>query len=200
MNKATLAGAAMIAVAAVTVPAMVAWSQTPAPAAGAESGGLRGPGPGREGPGRDGPGRESQGREGQGREGQGREGMRHGWDRWARDVSPQQACVDRLARRAGFVAAMGVKLNLTQDQKPLWDKLLAATQSAQEGQRKLCDALPSSKDDAGKLTVIDRMNHRQQVLQAQLQALQQTEPAVQALYQSLTPAQKTVLDHPFRRG
>jgi hypothetical protein len=180
MNKATRAGAAMIAVAAVTVPAVMAWSQSPPPAAGMESGGPRGPG--------------------QGREGQGREAMRGGWGRWARDTSPQQACVNRLARRAGFVAAMGVKLNLTQDQKPLWDKLLAATQSAQEGQRKLCDALPTSREDAEKVTVIDRMNQQQQMLQARLQALQQTEPAVQALYQSLTPEQKAILDRPFRRG
>ncbi len=177
MNKATLAGAAMIAIAAVTVPAVVAWSQSPPPppAAGAEPGGPRGPGPGHE-------------------------GMQRGWGRWAHDVSPQRACVDRIARRAGFVAAMGVKLNLTADQKPLWDKLVAATQSAQEGQRKLCDALPMSRDGADKLTVIDRMNHRRQVLQARLQSLQQTEPAVQALYQSLTPEQKAVLDHPFRQG
>jgi Spy/CpxP family protein refolding chaperone len=176
MNKATLAGAAMIAVAAVTVPAVMAWSQSPPPPAafGAMPDGPRGPG------------------------GPGHEGMRGG--RWARDMSPQKACVDRIARRAGFVAAMGVKLNLTADQKPLWDKLVAATQSAQEGQRKLCDALPASREGADKLTVIDRMHHREQVLQARLQAMQQAEPAVQALYQSLTPEQKAVLDHPFRRG
>jgi hypothetical protein len=181
MDKATLAGAAMIAVAAVTLPTVMAWSQSPAPAAtGTEAGGPRGSGAGHEGP--------------------GREGMRRGGDRWARDVSPQQACVDRIARRAGFVAAMGVKLNLTADQKPLWEKLVTATQSAQESQRKQCDALPASRDGADKLTVIDRMHHREQMLQARLQGLQQVEPAVQALYQSLTPEQKAVLDHPFRRG
>lgn len=182
MNKMTLAGAAMIVVAAVTAPAMVAWSQSPPlPAPGAaEPGGPRGPGSGHDRP--------------------RREGMHQGWGHWARDVSPQQHCVDRIARRAGFVAAMGVKLNLTADQKPLWDKLLTAAQAAQESQRKLCDALPTSRDGADKLTVIDRMKHHEQALQARLQGLQQTEPAVQALYQSLTPEQKTMLDHPFRRG
>jgi hypothetical protein len=177
MNKTTLAGAAMIAVAAVTLPAVMAWSQSAPlpPAAGADAGNPRGAG-------------------------EGHDGMRRGWGRWARDVSPQQACVDRIARRAGFVAAMGVKLNLTAEQKPLWDKLVAATQSTQADQRKLCDGLPTSRDGADKLTVIDRMNHQQQTLQTRLQGLQQVEPAVQALYQSLTPEQKAVLDHPFRRG
>jgi len=179
MDKVTLAGAVMIAVAAATLPTVMAWSQS-SPPAGAEAGGPRGPGAGHEGP--------------------GREGMHRGGERWAHDVSPQQACVDRIARRAGFVAAMGVKLNLTANQKPLWDKLLTATQSAQDSQRKLCDALPTSRDSADKLTVIDRMHHHEQMLQTRLQGLQQVEPAVQALYQSLTPEQKVVLDHPFQRG
>jgi hypothetical protein len=177
MNRSTLAGAAMIAVTAVAVPVM-AWSQSPPPpspagAAPDASGGAGAPG---------------------------HDWMHHGWGRGARDVSPQQACVDRIARRAGFIAAMGFKLNLTAEQKPLWDKVLVATQSAQDAQRKFCSSLPASAEDRGKETFIDRMNHRQQMLQAQLQALQQTEPAVQALYEKLTPEQKAMLDHPFRRG
>lgn len=181
MNKSTLVGAAMIAVAAVAMPAVLAWSQSPPapPPAGAAPGAPDGPG---------GPG------------GPGRDGMHRGWGRWARNVSPQQRCVDRLARRAGFVASIGFKLNLTPDQKPLWDKLVAATQTAEDAQRKLCDALPASKEDFGKLTVIDRMKHHEQVMQARLQALQQTEPMVQALYDKLTPEQKAIVDHPFHRG
>ena len=174
MNKSMLAGAAMIAAAAVAVP-VIAWSQSPPPA----------PPPAGSG--------------GPGHEGMRPDGMRE-WGRWARNVSPQQACVDRLARRAGFVASIGFKLNLTPEQKPLWDRVVEATQSAQDGQRKLCAALPATAEDRGKLTVIDRMNHREQMLQAQLQTLQQTEPAVQALYDKLTPEQKAILDHPFRRG
>jgi hypothetical protein len=169
----------MIAAAAVTMPAMLAWSQSPPAAPGAAPGMPGGPG-GAGGPGRD--------------------GMHGGWGRWAHNVSPQKACVDRIARRAGFVASIGFKLNLTPDQKPLWDKLVAATQSAQDNERKLCDALPASKDDAGKQTIIDRIKHRQDMLQAQLQGLQQTAPAAQALYDKLTPEQKTIVDHPFHRG
>ena len=177
MNKSTLAGAAMIAAVAVAMPAMLAWSQSPPPPpAGAAPGAPGGPG------------------------GPGHEWGHRAWGREARNVSPQQRCVDRLARRAGFVAAIGFKLNLTPDQKPLWDKLVAATQTAEDAQRKLCTALPASKEDFGKLTVIDRMKHREQVMQARLQALQQTEPAVQALYDKLTPEQKAIVDHPFHRG
>ena len=180
MNKSMLAGAAMIVAAAVAVP-VVAWSQSPPPPPPGGPAGVP-PGPGDRGPG-------------------GGHGWMHrgGWERWAH-VSPQQACVDRIARRAGFVASMGFRLNLTAEQKPLWDKVLAATQAAEDSQRKLCDALPAKPEDRAKMTVIDRLSHRQQVLQAQLQALQQTEPAVQALYDKLTSEQKAMLDHPFRRG
>jgi hypothetical protein len=175
MNKSTLAGAVLIAVAAAGVP-VLAWSQSATPPAPA---GAAAPGPG------GGPERGQM--------------MRRGWGRWARNVAPQQACIDRLARRAGFLASVGFKLNLTAEQKPLWDKVVAATQSAEEGQRKLCASLPASVADRDKETIIDRMKHRQAMLQAQLEALQQTGPAVQALYEKLTPEQKAVVDHPFRR-
>jgi hypothetical protein len=182
MNKSTLAGAAMIAVAAVAAPAVMAWSQSPPPPPPPAAGGSGAPdaagGPGGPGHGE----------------------MHHGWGHGGMNRSPQQACVDRLARRAGFIASIGFKLNLTVDQKPLWDKVVAATQAAEAEQRRLCSALPATAEDRGKLTVIERMTHREQVLQAQLQALQQTEPAVQALYQALSPEQKAILDHPFRRG
>lgn len=184
MKKSMLAGAAMVAAVAVAVP-VIGWSQSapPPPPAGA-------PGPG--GPGGPGGGDRMGGPD--------RDGMMHrGWERWAHK-SPQQACVDRLARRAGFIAAVGFKLNLTADQKPLWDKVVSVTQSAEDAQRKLCDALPANAQDRDKLTVIDRLHHHEQVLQARLQAMQQADPAVQALYDKLTPAQKEILDHPHKRG
>src|SRR5271170_5936703 len=147
MNKSTLVGAAMMTVAAVVVP-VLAWSQSAPPPP--PPGGTAGPGGPEHGP------------------------MRPGWGRWARDVSPQQMCVDRLARRAGFVASIGFKLNLTADQKPLWDKVVATTQAAQDTQRKLCSSLPASVEDRGKQTILDRLTHHEQMLQAQLQGLQQT--------------------------
>ena|SRR5579872_1069712 len=179
MKKSMIAGAVMVAAAAVAVP-VIGWSQSPPPPASAGA-----PGPG-------GPGGDHMGGP-----------MHHEWAgrmmAW-RNKSPQQACVDRLARHAGLIASIGFKLNLTSDQQPLWDKLVSVTQNAEDAQRKLCDALPANAQDRDKLTAIDRLHHREQVLQAKLQAMQQADPAVQALYDKLTPAQKEVLDHPFKRG
>src|SRR5437667_17908 len=50
-----------------------------------------------------------------------REG-RHGWMRQMMQMSPQQRCEERLARRAGGVAYLVAKLNFNDQQKPLWDK------------------------------------------------------------------------------
>ena len=47
--------------------------------------------------------------------------------------------------------------------------------------------------------MLDRMGRREQFLSARLQALQQARPALEALYNSLTPDQKAIIDHPFRQ-
>jgi hypothetical protein len=44
------------------------------------------------------------------------------------------------------------------------------------------------------------MDREQQFLSARLDAVQSGKPALQALYQALTPEQKAIFDHPFRRG
>ena len=59
--------------------------------------------------------------------------------------------------------------------------------------------LAASADQRGQETILDRMNRREQFLSARLQALQQAKPALEALYQSLSPDQKAIINHPFRR-
>ena len=131
-----------------------------------------------------------------GREGRGRMGeMRH----MMMNRSPKERCEERLARRAGFIAYTVAKLNLTAEQKPLWDKLNGAIQSAADKERQLCANLPTQPGPEAQGTILDRMGRREQVLQARLQAMQQTRPALEALYNALTPEQKAVVDHPFRR-
>jgi hypothetical protein len=181
MNRSMLAGAALIAVAAVAAPIM-AWSDDNPNAASpqaAQGGDRHGGGMWRH------------------------EGMRQGMFgrmmNWTADRTPQQKCEEHLARRAGFVAYIGARLNLTAEQKPLWDKVQAATQTAQDKQRELCGTLKPAAE-RGQETMLDRMSRREQRLTASLQGLQQVEPAVQALYQALTPEQKAIVDHPFRRG
>lgn len=114
-------------------------------------------------------------------------------------ASPQQRCEERLARRAGMVAYTGAKLKLTAEQQPLWDKLHAALRAAGDRQRQLCDALGASAE-RGQTTLLDRLDRAEQRLSDRLEALRQVRPALEQLYQALTPEQKGTIDHSFVRG
>ena len=108
---------------------------------------------------------------------------------------PQDRCIDRLAWRAARRAYVETKLNLTAQQQPLWDKVQTAAQTEEQKERQLCSSLKPGAEP----TMLDRMDRMQQFLSARLEALQAAKPAVQALYQSLTPEQQAILNHPFRR-
>jgi hypothetical protein len=111
-------------------------------------------------------------------------------------LPPRQRCEERLARRAGIVAYTVAKLNLTAEQKPLWDKLQAQLQSAAERERQLCAGLKPASERSQE-TVLDRVGRREQFLAARLQGLQQAKPALEQFYQALTPEQKAIVNHPF---
>ncbi len=109
---------------------------------------------------------------------------------------PQERCVDRLAWRAARRAYVETKLDLTPAQRPLWDKVQSAAQTEAQKERQLCASLKAGT----AATLLDRMDRMQQFLSARLDGLQAARPALQALYQALTPQQQTILDHPFRHG
>ncbi|MGC2411509.1 MAG: Spy/CpxP family protein refolding chaperone [Stellaceae bacterium] len=114
-------------------------------------------------------------------------------------LEPRQRCEERLARRAGMVAYTVAKLNLTAEQRPSWDKLQGLMQTASDKQRQLCASLKPAAE-RGQETILDRADRREQFLTARLQGLQQIRPALEQFYQSLTPEQKAIVNHPFRHG
>jgi hypothetical protein len=108
---------------------------------------------------------------------------------------PQERCIDRLARRAAHLAYVETKLNLTAQQQPLWDKVQSVAQTEEQKERQLCAGLKPGAES----TMLDRMDRMQQFLSARLEGLQAARPAVQALYQALTPEQQAIFNRPFRR-
>jgi hypothetical protein len=108
----------------------------------------------------------------------------------------QEKCIDRLAWRAARRAYIETKLDLTAAQRPLWDKVESAAQTEEQKERQLCASLKGSAAP----TIVERMGRMQQFLAARLDGLTAAKPAVEALYQALTPAQRAILDHPFRRS
>ena len=187
MNRSIVAGAALCAGLAIATP-MLAWSASEAEPrigqAGLDHRGMgRGMGMGMGG----GPGDRGE---------RGMAGHHHGWTHGMTQLSPQQRCEERLARRAGMIAYTIAKLNLTPEQRPSWEKLRDQMQTAGDRQHQLCAALKPAAGRAQE-TVLDRASRREQFLTARLQAVQQTRPALEQLYQALTPEQKAIIDHPF---
>ena len=108
---------------------------------------------------------------------------------------PQGRCEERLAWRAAMRAYAEAKLKLTPEQRPLWDKVQSAAQAEEQKERQLCTTLKPETD----ATLLERLDRMQQFLSTRLDGLQSAKPSLEALYQALTPEQRAILDHPFRR-
>lgn len=126
----------------------------------------------------------------------------HGWTRGRHammDRSPQERCEERLARQAGHRAYIEAKLNLTAEQRPLWEKLASDVRVATDKQRQFCATLRPATERSSQ-TVLDQVDRREKFLSARLEAVQSEKPLLQALYQALTPEQRALLDHPHRHS
>jgi hypothetical protein len=106
-------------------------------------------------------------------------------------LSPKEWCLDRVAHVAGLVAYIEVRLDLTPEQRPLWDKLKEAAQAGIEKQRQVCETVGA---EGHPPTVLDREARAEQFLAARLALLQSTRPALEALYNALSPEQRAFLD------
>jgi LTXXQ motif family protein len=198
MHRFLIAGAALVAGVAIAAPIAMS-ADNPAPpspsaAAAPETHNM--------------PGNMGQGMMGQGMMGHGMMGMRgmmggpgamHRMMMMHRmqGMTPRQRCEERLARRAGLIAYTVAKLDLTAQQRPLWDKLNSIVQSASDRERQLCAQLKPAAE-RGQETILDRLDRRQQFLAARLDALKEARPALEQLYQALTADQKAIINHPFR--
>ena len=90
-----------------------------------------------------------------------------------------------------MVAYTVTMLNLTAEQRPLWDKLNDVLQQNLQKAQQLCAGLGQT---SGEQTVLDRLDRAERFLSARLQALQQIRPPLEQLYQALSPAQKQTLN------
>jgi LTXXQ motif family protein len=107
-------------------------------------------------------------------------------------------CLDRFARKAGHLAYLEAKLRLTTDQQPLWDKWQQAVTAGAQQERD--DCLASLPSEGARLTALDRDARLQKMLAIRVDTLKAARPALTALYDSLTPDQRTTFDHPRPMG
>jgi hypothetical protein len=105
-----------------------------------------------------------------------------------------EMCQDREAAAAARLAYLEAKLKPTAAQKPLFDKWRQALLDSAAKEKAAC--LSVTPPAGGPPSIVEREAHLQAMLSAKLQGLQNSHAALQALYDSLTPAQREILDRP----
>lgn len=105
----------------------------------------------------------------------------------------KKACGEMYAHQVGHLAFLEAKLELTDAQRAAWNKWRQARLDEATKERALClDNVP--KQDAPP-NALEREARAEKFMTAKLQAMQAARPALQALYDVLTPEQKTTFDH-----
>ena len=107
-------------------------------------------------------------------------------------------CIDHFARSAGRLAYLEARLQLTSDQQPLWDKWRQAVAAGAEKERNDCLAdLPAAGQ---RPTALERDSRMEKMMATKVATLQAARPALEALYNALTPEQRVVFDRPMHGG
>lgn len=108
----------------------------------------------------------------------------------------KEMCTDMYAHRASRLAYVQAKLNLTEQQQAAWNKWRQAVLDEATKAKTACLEITPKADNAPP-TILDREAGMEKMLSMKLQALQTTRPALEALYNVLSPDQKTTLDRSF---
>jgi hypothetical protein len=110
----------------------------------------------------------------------------------------KKMCVEHFARSVGRLAYLEAKLQLSAEQQPLWNKWAEATSAGSTTLRDDCLAAVPAEDTPK--TALDRDSLVEKLLTDKLDALKTARPALEALYQSLTPEQRMAFDRGTRPG
>lgn len=117
---------------------------------------------------------------------------RHDPGQWMKSM-----CIEHFARSASRLAYLEARLQLTSDQQPLWDKYQQVSQSGAAKERD--DCLASVPAAGTKPTALDREDRMEKMMAGKLASMQASRPALEALYNALSPEQRIALDRPMHR-
>ncbi|HET9273213.1 MAG TPA: Spy/CpxP family protein refolding chaperone [Methyloceanibacter sp.] len=118
-------------------------------------------------------------------------------DRMA-NFDPKALCLDRVARRAGNRTYLKIKLDLKPDQVTAWDAFAKASDAADVKDTARCNTLPSEMKD--RPNYVDRLGMEEAYMKARVERIEAVKPSLTALYNTLSPEQKVVLDRPRPMG
>ena len=118
-------------------------------------------------------------------------------DRMA-NFNPKAFCLDRVARRAGNRTYLKIKLDLKPEQMTAWDAFAKASDTADVKDTARCNALPSEMKE--RPSYVDRLGMEEAYMKARVERIEAVKPSLTALYNTLSPEQKAVLDRPRPMG
>ena len=102
-------------------------------------------------------------------------------------------CNDLYARKAGRLAYLEAALNVTDAQRGAFNQWRDAELSAAKSHSSMC--LAHAAGEKHEHDALARNERMQKMLEMKLSELKSEQPALEALYSSLTPEQKAVFDH-----
>lgn len=128
-------------------------------------------------------------------------GRHHEWmEQHKGDMAQWHArmCTDMYAHRVGMVAELGARLDLTDSQRPLFERWKSEVLENAKSHQSECAA--HTPDMGHRPTLLEREAHMREHLKERLAAMDAQAPALDALYDALNPAQKMELDHMGHHG
>lgn len=108
----------------------------------------------------------------------------------------KEMCTEHYARTAGHLGYLQAKLGLSEAQQATFAKWRQAVLEQSAKERATC--LEITPKANAKPTILEGEAHLEKMLSMKLQSLQATRPALEAVYESLSPEQKTIFDHELR--
>ncbi len=105
-------------------------------------------------------------------------------------------CGDRYAHEVARLAYLEAKLEVTEKQRGAWYKWQQWQLDSADKEQVSC--LAAAPRPAAASTALEKETEIEKALAIKLQSLQSSRPALEALYEALTPAQRTVFDRPLQ--
>jgi hypothetical protein len=112
----------------------------------------------------------------------------------------ETACQDRYAAAVGRMASLEVRLKLTGAQTGAFNRWRDARLGAARRMSQACASRPVPARDAARPSPVERMARQEERLRQRLSDLQAERPAFEALYNSLSPEQRTQVARAARDG
>lgn len=116
----------------------------------------------------------------------------HGWMHGDPAAFRANMCSDRYAREAAKLAYVDAKLDLTGNQRPLFDAWKTSVLGSAKSGEDSC--LAHKPDMAHPPTALERAERMHKMLEGRLAAMDAAQPSLVAFYNSLSPTQKADLD------